>query len=444
MNTTKQLLKWLILNPQWLEKTHDEVFSHEPTLFKIHLISKRILKTGKPISFESLKYTVAKHLDIVDQLTYLENETNIDKATALLIRDDHRQLAIVRQIKMGTNLDMTDVKASKQYIETLNRLQLDDVPDEGLIVSSFTDFKKHIEPQATELDSGLPFLKSTGSDFKRGRFYNFLAPSNEFKSGSLSHITRHQLAKGRNVLFFEMEGTDQENFHRIGHGLLKMTPHQYDQLDVDQLMNRYSTFDLGNLETIWGKVIYVEDIVDTVRELEERNGYKYDYICIDYSAQVKLKSSKKTNQQYQDDEEVFRQLKLVAIQLQVVVLSAVQANRSAYNKKKSIGRDNAAASMGSVHSSDLMIAQRYTTNIPPKYKTPFRETEADELPDDVKGIVKMEIIKKRKGTVKVGDKHYFLHLASGNIRQIAYDAENIVEASTWDNIFTVDDTETDN
>lgn len=418
MNTTKQLLKWLIENSQWLEKTHDELFAHEPTLFKIHLVAKRILKANRPISFEALKYATTKHQDLQDQLNYLQNETSVDKATALLIREDLRQLAIATQIKMSQNLDMKDPKAFKRYIETLNRLQQEDVPEEGVQVSSFRDWKRHIEPEATTVDSGLPFLKDTGADFQKGRLYNILAPSNEFKSGTLSHFTRHQIAKGRNVLFFEMEGTDQENFHRIGHGLLQLTPYQYNQLTPEQLGDRYDTFNLGNLETVWGKIIYVEDIIDTVKELEEKNGYKYDVIIIDYSAQVKLKQTKKTNQHYQDDEEVFRQLKLIAIQLQTVIVSAVQANRSAYNRKKSVGRDNAAASMGSIHASDLVLAQRYITRVPDEYATPLRETESEEEPKDAKGMVRMEILKKRKGAVKVGDVHYFLHLANGNIRYI--------------------------
>jgi len=434
-------MKWLIINSQWLEKTHSELFAHDTTLYKIGLTAKRILLQQKPISFEALKYALHKHPLLVDGLQYLENEGDIDKATALLIREDLRQVAIHRHIKVGSNLDMTDVKARKQYIETLNRLESEDVPEDLLQVSSFSDFKKHIEPEATTIDSGLPFLKETGADFKRGRLYNILAPSNEFKSGTLGSITRHQLAKGRNVLFFEMEGTDQENFNRIGHGLLKMTPYQYDRLTADELALRYSTMQLGNLETVWGKVIYVEDIVDTVNRLQEERGYEYDYIIIDYSAQVKLKASKKTNQQYQDDEEVFRQLKVAAISLQKVIISAVQANRSAYNRKKSIGRENAAASMGSVHSSDLMLSQRYSTNIPLNLKTAYRETEADEEPNDVKGLIKMEIIKKRKGTVKVGDKHYFLHLASGNIRAIDIDRDNIVDSALWDNLFLEEESE---
>ena len=62
---------------------------------------------------------------------------SVDKATALLIREDLRQLAIATQIKMSQNLDMKDPKAFKRYIETLNRLQQEDVPEEGVQVSSF-------------------------------------------------------------------------------------------------------------------------------------------------------------------------------------------------------------------------------------------------------------------------------------------------------------------
>ena len=434
MDTQKQLLKWLITNPDWLAVTHDEIFKLEPSLLKIQLISKRILQSGKPISFASLKYTLRNKPELLSQVEYLENETQIDKATALLIREDLRQIALAREIKAAANIDLTDTKAYKQYIETLNRLSQENEPQGRITISSFNEYNKHIEPPSTVLDSGLTFLSGTGSDFRTGGLYNFLAPSGEFKTGTLTHITKHQLAKGRNVLFFEMEGTDQENFHRIGHGLLKMTPYEYSQLTSDQIRDRFSGMGLGHLDTAYGSVIYIEDLKEIVEELQEKNGYKYDYIIIDYSAQVKLKSSKKTNQQYQDDEEVFRQLKLLSIQLEVVLISAVQANRAGYNRKKSLGRENAAASMGGIHASDGVIAIRYMSN----KEKPFRETEADEIPDDVKGFVKMEIIKKRKGTIQVGDKFMHKHLASGNIRFLQVDFTDQTEAEKWDNIFSDD------
>lgn len=443
MQYKSQLLKWLIENPNWLTKTHDALFSTDPNLMRVFLTCKRVLLTKKPVSFSQLRYTLQSHPNLIETITSLENETSIDKATALQIREDLRLEALNQFIRRGLNIDLTDAKARAEYIKGLNELQLDDQPEDQLVISNFKNWKLHIEPEATTLDSGFPFLRGTGADFKRGRFYNFYAPSNEGKSQSLSHIVKHQISLGRNVLFFEMEGTDQEMFSRIGPGLLKMSPYQYEQLGVNDLELRYSTMQLGNLDTVWGKVVYVEELTDLIQKCEEERGYKYDYIVIDYSAQVKLKNSKKTSQQYQDDEEVFRQLKLVAIQQQKVLVSAVQVNRSGYNKKKSIDRDNAASSMGSVHASDLIIAQRYTTRIPDRSRTPQREGEHDEQWDDVKGLIKMEIIKKRKGTVKKGDKFYFLHLACGNLRAVQVDNTNQTEIEGMDALF-LDDNDNEN
>jgi len=436
MNHYKQLLKWLIENPQWLVKTHDTIFVDQPTDLKIFLAAKRILKSGKPISFESLKYALKKHDTIVEAVKYLENETSIDKATALLIREDLRHVALALMLRKGANIDMTDPKASKEYIKQLNELQLDDQPEELTQAISFKKWSQHIKPDNLVLDSGLPFLKETGSDFKVGDQISFLAPSNQFKSGVLAHITRHQIAVGRNVLFFSMEETHQSMMSRIGHGLLKMTPYDYEQLDENQLEQRFATFNLGELDVISGSTLYIEELQDIVNDLEEKNGYKYDYIVIDYSGQIKLKNSKKQAREDQEISEIFRQLKLIALNPNnpKIAVTAIQSNREGYNKKKMAEIDNTSSSMGGVHSADLMISLKYVKNP----EAPHRETPADEKHDDVKGNVKMKVLKKRTGTIQNGDKFIFNHLACGNIRQQHIDWTNEQEANQWDTLFDTD------
>lgn len=432
MNYQKQLLKWLIENPSWLTKTQAALFSTEPNETRIFLTAQRILNTGKPISFDQLRYTLAKHEDLVQMVTYLENETSIDKATALQIREDLRQSAITQFIRRGANLDLTDPKTRKEYIKELNLLELNETPKELHIVS-FNQFRQHISPPSQILDSGLSFLKDTGSDFELGHHVECIAPSNQFKSGILAHIARHQLAVGRNVLFFAMEELSHKFLSRIGHGLLKMTPYQYRQLGPDQLEQRFSTMQLGHLDCIVGTTVYAEDLIDLIEEEEEKRGYKYDYIIIDYSAQIKLKTSKKTNQEWQDLEKIFYELKQVSANPNnpKVLISAIQSNREGYKKKKSVGLDNASGSMGGVHSADIVLGLKYITNP----NAVFRETPAEEQPDDVKGLVKIEVLKKREGTVEIGSKWIYNHLATGNIRVEKVDWKNQDEAQLWDNLF---------
>jgi len=435
MELQKELIKWLIENPKWITKTHPELFTRWETESKIFMTAKRVVEAGRPVSIPSLKYTLRKHKDLVESLDLLENVTSPDDATALQIREDLRAEAFQHIVRRGQNVDMDDPKIRKQYLNQLHDLLLEDKPETLTRISSFSDWHRHIEIEGDTIESGLPFLLNTGTDFRRGQLINLLAPSGEFKTGTLTHITRHLIYQGKNVLFFEMEGTDQENFNRVGHGLLNMTPHQYSQLTPEQLAQRFETFNLGHLETAYGRALYVEELEDIILELEAKRGYKYDVVIIDYSAQVKLKKTKKNSQEYQDDEEIFRQLKLLAISQEKVIISAVQSNRSGYNRKRKLSRENAAASMGSVHASDLMIAVRYA----PNPNRPQRDTPAEEEPDDVKGFVKMEIIKKRKGTIAVGDKFLFGHKADGNISPEWVDWHDQTEAELWDGIFEIEE-----
>ena len=68
----------------------------------------------------------------------------------------------------------------------------------------------------------------------------------------------------------------------------------------------------------------------------------------------------------------------------------------------------------------------------PNPSAPQRASESDEEPNDVKGFVKFTIVKKRKGSLKVGDSFIADHKANGNINFRVVDT---TEMNHWDNIF---------
>ncbi len=430
MNTQKlQLLKYLIENQQWIKPTHEALFNDNNSSKLYHLI-RRIDEKGNPISFQALRHILQAKPEFLEYIDGIEGQPQLDKATATVIREELQQEARLRLLQELPQHDITDTKVYKALLKRINDLQLSEVPPELNKPVSFTEWDRHHIEEGNTVSSGLRFLKDTGSDTKVGDLLNFLAASNNFKSGAMAHIVKQQIASGRNVLFFSMEETANQFLNRIGHGLTKMTPHQYNQLSVREIEQNYEGQELGHLDVLSGQSIIVEELQDLITDLEEEKGYTYDFIVIDYSAQVTSNKINKSTQEHQIITHIFRELKMIALNAAnpKIIVTAIQSNRDGYKKNKTPDLDNTAASMGGVHNADLMISLKYV----PNPDAPQRETPADEEPDDIKGYVKFKISKKRTGTIKVGDWFIARHLANGNVSWEDTTQDN---EEQWDNLF---------
>lgn len=405
-----RLLKYLIENPLWLTKTHNEIFSNDKYCGLKRQLTEMV-KKGKEISWSLLEYK-AKTPESLKFIQSIKEAEALDRPLFLEIRTELREKALIK--KANSIAELQDPKIIKQLVKDLTDLQSDDVPKELNKPINFFDFEKHIRPKDVYLDSGIQPFRGTGTDTKIGDVFNILAPSGNFKTGLMTHQAKHHLAVKRNVLFFSMEENAQSFLSRVGMGFLSKTPYQYAQMTPDELRESFNGRSYGNLDVISGEIIYVEDLQDTIETLETEKGYKYDVIIIDYSAQIDVRNANKNLREDQKIEKIFRDLKVIAMSPvnPKLIITAIQSNRMGYNRKKGTDVTNTAGSMGGVHVADLMVSVNYA----PNPDAPQRPTEADEQPTDAKGFVKLKIVKKRTGTLKVDDTFYFTHTADGNMR----------------------------
>ena len=226
-----------------------------------------------------------------------------------------------------------------------------------------------------------------------------------------------------------MEESSQTFVSRVGQGILETeTVHSYGQLTPLDIARRFEDKKIGNLDVITGEMIIIEDLEDKILDLEETNGYKYDFIIIDYAAQITSNKLGKNTQEHLMIAEIFRTLKVIALSHNKIMVTAIQSNRGGYGANKSPDVENSAGSMGGVHAADLMISCKYVPN-PQAIR---RETPSDEKSTDIKGFVKLTVRKKRTGTINVGDSFYFEHRASGNM--IETNTDSVYELY-WDNLF---------
>ena len=426
------VLKYMLDNNQWIDVTHDLIFTGD--CLKIKHLMTSTLKEGRSTSVQQIGI-VLKELQDREGLKTLKqvHETpSIDRAVFEELRLQLRheaQLRITKQLS-----EVNEIKHISEALKDLQALEQDDKPKELNEPINFKQWSKHIAPEHNYLDSGIEPLLDTGTDFKLGDVVNFLAASGNFKTGMMTRIAKDQILKGRNVLFYSMEETAQSLQARIGGMILRKTPYQYSQLTEDELEDKFKSISLGELDVISGEVILIEEMADAIKELEAKRGYKYDYIIPDYSAMIEVKNASKQAREDQLISKVFRELKMIATNQNKVVVTAIQANRDGYGKNKSPRVENTSASMGGVHVADLMLSLKYSTNP----DAIVRPTLADVEPNDVKGFIKLTVRKKRTGTISVDDAFIFTHKADGNSifeDRMTTDMENF---ELWDNLFDVE------
>ncbi len=426
-------LKYLLENNQWINHTQDQLFTDD--LLKIKLHAKELVNQGKPTSLEQMAYVYREEPKTIDELKKVYAAKSVDRALFIQLRDELREEAKFRIVNQLQTQTVEDRKHYNAILKDLNGLETDTQPEELEPAISFTDWAQHIATEEVYLDSGIEPLKDTGTDTKIGDVFNILAASGNFKTGLMTNITKYEISKGRNVLYYSMEESTQSFLSRVGMGLLNKTPWQYSQMSQDEIAQAFKDRNLGNLDVITGKMIYIEDLAEEIKELEQERGYKYDFIIPDYSAMITSKTISKQAREDQIISNIFRELKLIAQSQDKIVVTAIQSNREGYGKKKSPNVENTSASMGGVHVADIMVSLKYVKNP----EAPKRPTPADEHPDDVKGFVKLTIRKKRTGTLNVDDAFFFSHKANGNMVYESPEETDMDNLDQWENLFNIDD-----
>lgn len=96
-----------------------------------------------------------------------------------------------------------------------------------------------------------------------------------------------------------------------------------------------------------------------LKELEVFKKFKTDFLVVDYLNLMRPNGSKFSDNMYEYYKQIAEQLRELAIELDIPVITATQVGRDAYNTG-SIGMENVRGSMGIMETSDLVIAMTQT------------------------------------------------------------------------------------
>lgn len=206
------------------------------------------------------------------------------------------------------------------------------------------------------------FNKITKGGLGKKTLNVIMASTGVGKTAIMGHFAAHHLMMGKNVLYITMEMAEKRIAERIEANLMNIT---IDELQ--ELSNASYKRKIFNLqEKTRGKLIIKEYPTGSVgaahfrhvlQELRIKKKFVPDVIYIDYlnicaSSRVKMGANINT---YSYVKAIAEEIRALAIEFNLPIISATQSNRGAYNASD-MGSDDVSESWGLVATVDLFLA----------------------------------------------------------------------------------------
>lgn len=247
------------------------------------------------------------------------------------------------------------------------------------IAVDFGDYETFLSDQEKELQHACSFgnqqmdrllvPNTPGGGLLRKDMTTLLAPTNVGKTTCMVTILSHNILHGKSVLFLTHEGRPEDLKSKILRSCMNATLPELQALTKDErgrklLSDRYNRFIKPNLTYVpMNKPgLTVEEVVATIARLQDRrmaenDGKGYDLIIDDYPQKLTTEQASKGQFALRHIlSYVYNQFTQVALQHNLHVVCAVQANREASRiNQKQKGSDDRLITMEDVSESfDVM------------------------------------------------------------------------------------------
>jgi hypothetical protein len=219
----------------------------------------------------------------------------------------------------------------------------------------------HVREDKLEFDLDY-FNKITKGGLSKKTLNIILASTGVGKTMFMTHCAAHHLTLGKNVLYITMEMSEERIAERIDANLMDITVDTLKELPKDSFDKR-----IGKIRSkTAGKLIIKEyptaaagsaHFRHLLQELRIKKTFKPDVIYIDYlnicaSSRIKMGGSINS---YMYVKAIAEELRGLAVEFDVPIISATQSNRDAYNSSD-VGLDNTSESFALPATADFMFA----------------------------------------------------------------------------------------
>jgi archaellum biogenesis ATPase FlaH len=278
------------------------------------------------------------------------------------------------QEKAVYNAIMDSIKIIDKKDEKRNKGSIPQILTEALSVSFDTNIGHdfiadadsrydyyHMREEKIEFDLEY-FNKITKGGLSKKTLNIILASTGVGKTMFMTHCAANNLTMGKNVLYITMEMSEERIAERIDANLMNITIDELKDLPKDSFEKKIDKIKSKTR----GRLIIKEyptaaagsaHFRHLIQELRIKKDFKPDIIYIDYlniCASSRMKMGGSVNS-YLYIKSIAEELRGLAVEFEVPIISATQSNRDAYNSSD-IGLDNTSESFALPATADFMFA----------------------------------------------------------------------------------------
>lgn len=288
-----------------------------------------------------------------DFYDWLKSETND------FIKKERVTSALMMSVDLVGNGKLEE---AKKLMDEAYQINFDD--SLGLdYFGSIEERMKRLKNGDSIINTGLNVLNNNiGGGWRKKTLNVFGAGTNVGKTLILSDIAFKLISQGLNGLYITLEIYEDSLANRIDANLsdieLSDIPSNVDFLMNKILEEKKNAEDAGKP---FGRLIIKEfppgincnTILSTLRELNLKQGFKPDFLIIDYIG-LMSPNGKTLDNTFSDLKKVSEQVRTIASMLNIPVFTAQQTNRDSYGLSE-IGLESTSESMGIPFTADVMI-----------------------------------------------------------------------------------------
>ena len=261
-----------------------------------------------------------------------------------------------------------------------------------------------------EIHVSINWLKDNKVPLKKKVLYAFIATTNGGKTILKTWFSFKLIEAGKNVLYLAQEEPYSDTIRRIHQTALGITESQYAELTKDTFQTVTERYAAHASKRGYGEIyvaewagIKVGTIKDKINNFKEINGISIDALVVDYGKLVDTTLPKKNAQEWERISSIFQELKTLAMELQIVVMTSVQLNREASQK---LTQNGIMADLFDVAGAyDAMTHTNYCWSVRLQVK-PGEDIDYDN-PDCSQGMYTLMVQKQKYGKLRKGDSKMF-------------------------------------
>ena len=320
-----------------------------------------------------------------------------------------RSQAVTKLVMQFSTLDDEDKKGRSKL--TLRIMELSKAKENQYHDPiNATNWEALVHAEEEEIYIAIDWLERNNVPLKKKVLYAFIATTNGGKTIIKTWFATKIVEKGKNVLYLALEEPYSDTIRRIYQTALSITESKYKELTKDTFQivgERYAKHakdnGYGQIHVAeWGG-IKIDTIADKIKEFREVKGIEIDALIIDYGKLVETSNPRKNSQEWERIGNIFQELKSLAMEQKIIVMTSVQLNRDASQKLTENG------TMADLHdvagAYDAMTHTNYCFSV--RLQGKAGEDIDYDNPECSQGMYTLMVQKQKYGMLRKGDQRHF-------------------------------------